>query len=78
MYILDRKFRASLVLMPLIHQDKTKEPLTTPEGLFAVNAEIYWLSITATNDHEINPGAWQDIDTGDQLEQEHWLGWLAA
>lgn len=63
----------------VVHFDQAhfdhQSPLTHPEGLDGTPGDIYWLSIVATNGHEIDPSTWQDIDTQDPVEQEHWWGW---
>ncbi len=49
--------------------------IALPEEFQEVASELYWISITAENGHEIDMATWETFDTGEPVLPFHYWGW---
>ena len=57
------------------HADHLVPGVTTPDAFFETAGQIYWVSITAENGHDVDPNTWQPIPNNDPIELQHYWGW---
>lgn len=57
------------------HADHLISGVTTPDAFHETAGQIYWVSITAENGHDVDPNTWQPIPNNDPIEFQHYWGW---
>ncbi|MEX2308513.1 MAG: dockerin type I repeat-containing protein [Pirellulales bacterium] len=63
------------VSLDATHGDHLIPGVTTPNAFNETAGQIYWVSITAENGHDVDPNTWQPLPNNDPMELQHYWGW---